>query len=117
MFEIDRVAAVVKPTASMLEWLNNQPGQTDNLTLETLRKDCLVLLIPAFDGPNQALEYIKQIYRGIFEAELISWGVKKRDWPEDMSLERFNQWFELEFHSILYDVAYIEQREKENSGT
>jgi hypothetical protein len=109
MFEVDRVAAVIKPTAAMFDWLKNHPSKYDSVTLESLRKDCIVLLIPAFDGPRQSMEYIKQIYKGIFEAELISWGLAEQSWPKNRSLEIFLQWFEIEFHSVIYDVAYAEE--------
>lgn len=112
MFEIDRVAALVRPTEKMLGWLKTHPSRYDNMTLKNLQKDCIILLIPPFDGPKQAMEYIKQIYNGIFEAELISWGVPETAWPNNRSLEVFLEWFEVEFHSMIYDVAYLEESKK-----
>lgn len=106
MFEVDRVAVVIRPTAAMLEWLNQQPSSYDNVSLKNLQKDCAVILIPAFEGPRQSMEYIKQIYAGIFEAELISWGVPEKSWPKERSLDLFGQWFNIEFHSSIYDVAF-----------
>ena len=82
MFEVDRISAVIKPTVKMLEWLNNCPAQQEHLTLQNLRRDCIVLLIPEFDGPKQAGEYVKGIFEPIFEAELISWGI-----PENIGLK------------------------------
>lgn len=112
MFEVDRIAAVVKPTAVMLHWLNDCPLRKDHLILQDLRKDCLVLLVPEFDGPKQASEYIKSIFKPIFEAELISWGVPEHLWPENRDIELFKRWFDIEFHSMIYDVAYLEEAHK-----
>lgn len=112
MFEVDRIAAVVKPTVKMLEWLNNCPAQQEHLILQNLRKDCIVLLIPEFDGPRQASEYVKSIFQPIFEAELISWGIPENLWPKDIDIELFKSWFDIEFHSMLYDVAYLEEMHK-----
>ena len=109
MFEVDRIAAVVRPKDAMLNWIKEHPSKFDSVTLKNLRKDCLTLLLPTFDGPKQATAYIEQIYLGIFEAELISWGIPKLAWPEQ-TLELFNSWFDVEFHSMLYDIAYVEER-------
>ena len=112
MFEIDRIAAVIKPTAKMLHFLNKCPSVEENINLTNLRKDCIVLLIPDFSGPKQATEYIKTIYSGIFDAELVSWGIPKEEWPSDRTLEMFKEWFDIEFHSMIYDVAYLEEKQK-----
>ncbi len=109
MFEVDRIAAVVRPTKAMLEWLYTQPSQYDHVTLESLQEDCVVLLIPPFDGPKQSMEYIRQIYKGILEAELISWGVPESARPKDCTLDTFLKWFKVEFHSVIYDVMYLQQ--------
>lgn len=114
MFEVDRIATVIRPTKAMLEWLYTQPSQYDHMTLENLQEDCVVLLIPAFDGPKQSMEYIKQIYKGILEAELISWGVPESSRPKDCSLELFLKWFKVEFHSVVYDVMYLQQEKAAN---
>lgn len=113
MYAVDRVAAIVRPTKVMLEWLYSHPSKYDHVTLKNLQKDCIVLLVPAFDGPRQSLEYIKQIYQGIFEAELISWGVPESAWPENRDLSLFHQWFDVDFHSMIYDVAFIEENQQE----
>ncbi len=113
MFEVDRVVAIVRPTAKLLDWLRNLPEPIDNLVIENLQKDCTVLLIPRFDGPRQAEAYIHQIYQGIFEGELAMWGVQKKFWPEQRDEKQFAEWFHIEFHSMIYDVAFLE--EKRNS--
>ncbi len=116
MFEVDRIVAIIRPTNYMLEWLKQLPKALDNMVLRNLQKDCTALLIPAFDGPKQAQAYIDHIYQGLFEAELESWGVPKKSWPKDRSLELFNKFYDIEFHSMVYDIAYLEQRQKERQA-
>ncbi|MBB71389.1 MAG: hypothetical protein CMF50_03225 [Legionellales bacterium] len=111
MFEVDRIVAIIKPRQALFEWLQGQKEVSiDNLTLKNLQRDCTALLIPQFDGPNQAKEYIRQIYDGILEGELASWGVPKRLWPKERTIELFNEWFLVEFHSMVFDLAYLEQK-------
>lgn len=109
MFEVDRIAAIIRPTTVMLEWVKEHPAKFDHVTLKNLQEDCVVLLIPPFDGPRQAQEFVKQIYKGIMEAELISWGIPEEHWPKDRSIALFHRWFNIEYHSSIYDVMYLQQ--------
>ncbi len=106
MFAVDRIVTIIKPTSTMLRWLNHSLAEP--LTLQNLRKDCLTLLIPEFDGPRQALAYIESIFQPILEAQLIAFGIPQAIWPKQHDLELFTAWFDIEFHSMIYDVAYLE---------
>jgi hypothetical protein len=110
MFIVDRIVAVVRPKQKMLEWLHNQPEVQANFSLQNLQTDCTALLIPPFESPRQAREYIRQTYQGIFEGELISWGLPKTSWPQDRTYDLFNDWFNVEFHSVVLDMGYVEQQ-------
>ncbi len=110
MFIVDRIVAIVRPRQKMLEWLHQQPEVQANFSLQNLQTDCTALLIPPFESPRQAKEYIKQSYLAIFEGELVSWGLPKTSWPTDRSYALFEEWFMLEFHSVVLDMAYLEQQ-------
>lgn len=110
MFIVDRIVAIIRPKQKMLEWLHDQPEVQANFSLQNLQTDCTALLIPPFESPRQAREYIKQTYQGIFEGELISWGLPKSSWPKDRSHELFETWFTVEFHSVVLDMGYVEQK-------
>jgi len=111
MQEIKRVAAVIKPTQAMLDYLKQQPDIKPDLTLECIQRDCTVLLLPAFGSPAQAQTFLKDIYLGIFEGELTSWGVDDNHWPEDRSFKLFNLWFEVELHSVIFDIGDLKTTE------
>ncbi len=108
MFEVNRIAAIVKPTVKMLQWLKKNPNTTRDYTLADIRKDCTILLIPAFNGPREAKAYIDSIYKGIFDSELGSWGFPQSSWPQERTLERFHQWFDIDFHSIVFDIGDLD---------
>lgn len=109
MFEVDRIAAIIRPTERMLNWLKKQPGALDSISTEDIKKDCTVLLIPRFDGPSQAKAYIREISRTLFEAELASWGIPESDWPTDRGFATFSQWFNVEFHSLIFDMLQVKE--------
>lgn len=108
MYEVKRVAAVVKPTAMMLQWIKEKTDINQKLTIENLRTDCLTLLIPAFKGPKQAETFIKDIYPGIFENELLAWGITENKWPKERTYDLFKEWFDIELHSLVFDIGDFE---------
>jgi hypothetical protein len=104
MYQVDRSVAVIKPRQAFLEWLKNMPGYDLDLTLDQLRMDCTVLLIPEFGEPEEAVNYIDDIYLEIFEAELGSWNEDEATWPAGRSLRLFWEWFDVELHSTVIDT-------------
>jgi hypothetical protein len=110
MFIVDRIVAIIRPKQKMLEWLHQHPEVQASFSLSDLQSDCTALLIPPFESPRQAKEYIKQSYLEIFEGELISWGLAKTSWPTDRTFELFNDWFNIDFHSVVLDMGYVEQQ-------
>ena len=109
MLIVDRIVAIVRPKQKMLDWLHKQPSIEVNFHLQNLQTDCTALLIPPFESPRQAKEYIQQIYATIFEGELVSWGLPKTVWPADRTYELFTQWFHIEFHSVVLDLSFSEK--------
>ena len=104
MYGVQRILAVIKPTKKMLAFMQSLPGAKEDLSLSLLRRDCTALLIPAFTNPLQAQQFIDRHYIGIFNNELQSWSL-----PEDLhpvkTLDAFKQFFDVEFHSLVYDIS------------
>ena len=105
MYAVDRSVAIVKPKEPFLEWLRNLPDSEIDITLEQLRSDSTVYLIPDFDEIEDALAAIDHIYSHIFEAELAEWSEEESAWPADRSLKQFWKWFDVSLHSIVIDAA------------
>jgi len=102
MYLINRKVAVIKPTAVFLEWLRNLPDWDLDMTLEDLRNDCTAILIPEPIGRTPEY-YIEGMYREIFEIELDSWERDQSKWSQQMNLETFREWFDIEIHSIVLE--------------
>ena len=105
MKELDRVAAVLKPSELMLDWINKHTVESDRLVLSEIQTDCTVILLPTFDDEDSAEAYLNEIYDDLFISELSSWHDDEALWPNNRSLDLFLQWFEVEFHSMVFDVA------------
>lgn len=104
MYLIDRFVAVIKPKQPFFDWLDSQPDREPDLTLEELRDDCNVFLIPEYDTNEQAMRYIERNHKEIFELQLLDWYLDDSVWPEKRTLSVFKQWFDIEIHSVVYDM-------------
>ena len=91
MYFVDRTAVVLKPTARFLEWLKSADENMPDLTIEQIRANCSVFLVPQFDEP-----------------ELAGWDIDKSTWPQDMSLKAFWEFFDTEIHDMVLDMEEAE---------
>lgn len=106
MYIVDRIIAILRPKPALTTWFRTAKHNVDANTLRNLQHDSTVLMLPPFENPKQADAYIKQIFAGIFESELVSWGLDKSFWPE-IDYTRFSEWFGIEYHSVVFDVAFL----------
>lgn len=114
MLIVDRIVAILRPKPALTNWLRTTSHGLDTNTLRNLQHDPTALLLPPFESPKQADAYIRQIFAGIFESELIAWGLDKAFWPE-LTHAKFSEWFTIEYHSVVFDVAFISKTKKEAS--
>ncbi|AUH52770.1 VacJ [Chromobacterium sp. ATCC 53434] len=106
MFEVNRSIALLRPQAPFLAWLKSLPGGIDpRLTLAELAAGGNALLIPAADDYDDARHFVQQRYRELFEAELADWCEDQSLWPQNLSPNLFQQWFQLEIHPVVTDLA------------
>lgn len=104
MLLIDRAVAIIKPKQPFLDWLNRMPDPPAELTLEELRIDCTVLLIPEYADTAEGQSFIKGIYDQIFAMELDSWYRDEALWPSHRDYATFLDWFDVEIHSEVIDA-------------
>jgi len=103
MYLINRAIAVIKPKQPFLEWLNRMPNPPVELTLDELQTDCTTILIPEFDYWDDSQSFIEGISAQVFEMELDSWYHDPNLWPADRDYRMFQDWFNVEIHSMVLD--------------
>ena len=104
---INRVAAVIRPKAPFLAWMHSIPDlEMDDFTLDELRSDeQTVFLLPECYSLDESHAYVDKIYKTIFETELGNWWTDPVDWPQNMTLKMFHEWFDVELHSMGLDTT------------
>ena len=104
MLEINRSVLIVKPKQPYLDWANSLPNPTP-VTLEQLRDDCSAYLVREIMDPAEEQTVLKDCYREIFDAALFGWVMDQELWPKKRDLKMFKQWFDVEFHSLVFDLC------------
>ena len=104
MREINRSLLVVRAKEPFLDWVNSLPDPAD-VTLEDLNNDRSAFLLPEYEEDRRKDYLLRKYFKEIFEEELNSWWMDQDDWPSQRDLKTFKKWFEVEFHSIVFDLV------------
>ena len=109
---INRGLLIVKPKQPFLDWLNSLPNdnEVDEANREELDEspeidDYTAYLVPEFEDDEETRQVLEEFYSFIFEQELESWDQEESNWPKNRDLVTFHEWFEVQFHSMVFDLA------------
>lgn len=97
------------PKRSMLHIYGKQPfydwaNSPDNGEMAPDFDEGLVLMIPDELVEEEVTDYMKFQYIAIFEHFLFSMWTDDELWPDELSWELFEQWFDWRYCSIVYDT-------------
>jgi len=104
MSEVNRSILVVKPRQPYLDWALALPDPTP-VTLEHLRANCNAYLVPEILDPGDELAILQDHHAFIFEHELAGWMTDQDLWPQERDLQIFTEWFDTEFHSMVFELC------------
>ena len=105
MFAVNRSALIVLPAQPFLDWLHRVDATSREVSLEELRRDQTIYLLPDYDTDEQAERQLRKHCREIFEEQLDGWYRVPSAWPPNRDFPVFKQWFEYHFHSVLLDLC------------
>lgn len=105
MDNINRQVAIIKPNDPYIQWINSLPGTDVPVSIDNLQTDCTAILLPHFDKEEESMNYLKKIFRPIFEYELLGWHTDEKAWPRKRTFSLFQEWFKIEFHTEVIDFG------------
>ncbi|HSD61038.1 MAG TPA: hypothetical protein VLC55_09315 [Burkholderiales bacterium] len=106
MYQLDRYVAIIRPEQPLLDWLNGLAEFAPlELTLEQVGADCTALLIPEFEDDDEAVAFVYQLWDQLFESELQDWTDNRALWPQGRSAALFIEWFSIEIHTTVVELA------------
>lgn len=102
---INRGVVVVRPREPYVAWVNSVGDDDVPLKLQELRAEPDAFLIPEFDTRDESLEWLEEGCGLIFEMQLDAWETDEQRWPQDRSWSVFQEWFDVEFIEIAWDLV------------
>ena len=102
MNTINRSAVAVIPAQPFLDWLHEVDPTSAHLTLNDLRDEPTIYLLPEYDTAEEARKHLQSRWKQIFEEQLEEWFRVPTAWPTDRTFKAFKRWF---VHSVLIDLC------------
>ena len=101
---VNRGLLVMKAKEPFREWVASLAGK-EKITLRDINQDSPAYLVPECENDLQKAGFIETQYADIFIKQLLRWCPHDSQWPRNRTLSLFNRWFELEYHTMLEDLA------------
>ncbi len=102
---LNRGGLIVRPKQPYLDWA---AGLDDSGLVPDPSDEKTIYLIPSFESDEEAWKIVKQIYSEVFENELYGWHTDETAWPQNRDFKMFQEWFEIELHSVVEDLCDYE---------
>lgn len=104
-YTINRTVIILAPKPDFLDWLNDVDPDDQALTLEDLREDNEVFLIPQFNDNTDSEKWVETRWEFLFEHMLLGWVEDESLWPQNRTLDMFKEWFDIEVHTMAWDLS------------
>lgn len=105
-FSIDRSAFVLIPKQPMFDWIMEVDPVPASLTLEDIRKDPDIFMVQQekVETHVDADAWISKHWKPLFEHVLNDWYTDEKLWPKNRTVKMFREWFDVQFHSMIWDL-------------
>lgn len=106
---LNRSAFVVLPKQPFVDWTNglnlDETEFHQNLSLEEQRQEGTVYLVDEVESEEDFTKHLVDNWKKIFENELSAWDEMGDDWPNALSYETFQEWFDLYPQVMALDLS------------
>lgn len=106
---INRAALILKYKEPAVRWINEaDPDPAGNsICLADVNRERTVYLVSDEDADSEAdvRQWVQENVGALWESELEGWYTDQALWPRDRTLKKFDQWFEVECHTVLIDTV------------
>ena len=105
MSEINRSLIILRQKQPFLDWARTLEDRDIDFTLEELSNDSIAYLVPEILDDSEQEALLESCYDILFEEQLNGWWTDESNWPKERDLKMFLDWFEVEFHTLVFDLC------------
>lgn len=104
---VNRTAVTVVGAGPYLDWARGRDADFNrgHVTVVRTRPFGSAFLLPEVDYEEDLQEWVEENFAWIFEFQLSTWTSDESAWPQERSLQMFKEWFTIELHNVVVDVA------------
>jgi hypothetical protein len=104
---INRTAITVVGNQPYIDWTRGRTSVSDTglITVPRATPYGSAFLLPEFELEEDVQEWIEENAPWLFEFQLASWTDDESSWPAVRDLKTFRDWFRVDIHSVVVDVA------------
>ena len=117
-FTVNRNLVVLVPKEPFLQWVMDVDAASQDWTLEQLREEPDAFLIPesVAESVQDARRWVERRWQMFLEHALFDWYTDESLWPKNRSLKMFREWFDIQYYSMVWDLAVREPLVVEDWG-
>ena len=104
---INRTAMTLVGAKPYLDWTLQKEAafHADTLRVVRARTFGSAFLLPEFELEEDVLEWVEDNAGWLFEFQLAAWTEDESAWPVTRDLKTFREWFRVDIHNVVVDVA------------
>ena len=104
---INRTAVTIVGDQPYVEWTRTRDADFNKGALTVARTKAYgsAFLLPEFELEEDLQEWVEENAAWLFEFQLAAWTEDESSWPATRDLKTFREWFRVEIHSVVVDVA------------
>lgn len=102
---LNRSGLSIRPRQPFVDWL--QSFNSEAPSLRELRSEAMLYLIDEVEAEEDFVTAIDQHWRSIFENELCAWDEFAEHWPQPLTPEMFELWFEFDLQLMSFDLSDV----------
>jgi hypothetical protein len=104
---INRIAVSIVGAKPYTDWTREKPADADTGTLTVARANTFgsAFLLPELELEEDVHEWVEENAGWLFEFQLSAWTEDETAWPQTRDLKTFREWFRVDIHSVVVDVA------------
>ena len=104
---INRTAVTITGAKPYVDWTLTTDADANKgaITVARARTYGSAFLMPEFELEEDIQEWVEDNAVWIFEFQLGAWTDDESTWPQIRDLKSFREWFNIDIHSVVVDVA------------
>ena len=104
---VNRTAITLIGAKPYVDWTNQRDADFNKgaVTVARTKSYGAAFLLPEFELEEDLQEWVEDNATWLFEFQLAAWTEDESAWPPTRDLKTFREWFRVDVHSVVVDVA------------